>query len=70
MQRALVKELKKYELSNTLRGELDGGQHPASNQINSRQSPALHSFGERSDFFREYALLKKDRRFETILIRA
>ena len=42
-----------------MQGELDGGRSPASNQINSRQSLVLHGFGERSDFFSEYALLQK-----------
>ena len=55
----LVRELKRYELSKSMQGELDGGRSPASNQINSRQSLALHGFGARSDFFSEYALLQK-----------
>jgi hypothetical protein len=42
-----------------MQGELDGGRSPASNQINSRQSLALHGFGARSDFFSDYALLQK-----------
>jgi hypothetical protein len=54
----------KYELSRFLRGELDGGRSPASNEMNSRQSHAEHGFGERSDFFRENTLSQKNRRFE------
>jgi hypothetical protein len=61
-----VKGLKKYELFKSLRGELDGGRSPASNEMNSRQSLAEHGFGERSDFFRENTLLRKNRRFETV----
>jgi hypothetical protein len=34
--------------------------------MNSRQSHAAHGFGERSDFFREYTLSQKNRRFETV----
>ena len=47
-------------------GELDGGRSPASNEMNSRQSHAEHGFGERSDFFREYTLSQKNRRFKTV----
>jgi len=64
----LVKEQKKYKPSKFLRGELDGGRSPASNEINSRQSHAAHGFGERSDFFREYTLSQKNRRLETVKI--
>ena len=54
----LVKELKN-EPAKSLRGELDGGRSPASNQINSRQSLVLHGFGERSDFFANIRFRKK-----------
>ena len=49
----------KYKLSRFLRGELDGGRSPASNEMNSRQSHAAHGFGERSDFFANMLFRKK-----------
>ena len=49
----------KYKLSRFLRGELDGGRSPASNEMNSRKSLAEHGFGERSGFFCEYTLSQK-----------
>jgi hypothetical protein len=53
-------------LSIVLRGELDGGRSPASNEMNSRQSRAEHGFGERRDFFCEYTLSQKNRRFNSL----
>jgi hypothetical protein len=34
--------------------------------MNSRQRHGPHGFGERSDFFREYTLSQKNRRFDTV----
>ena len=49
-----------------MRGELDGGRSPASNEMDSRQSLAEHGFGERSEFFRENTLSQKNRRFNSL----